>query len=56
MQTRGMTHRKKQIYRSRVKSSRCRGLTSKCRKTSGCKKTRPGQRKSYCRKSSNRHI
>ena len=55
MKTRRMMRTKKQIYRSRVKSSPCRGQTEKCRKKYGCKKTRKGTRKSYCRKSSNRH-
>ena len=46
---------KKQIYRSRVKYSPCRGQTEKCRKKYGCKKSRKGNRKSYCRKLLNRH-
>ena len=57
MQTRSMARRsrsKRQVYRSRVKSSPCRGQTAKCRLKYGCKKTRKGRRKSYCRKTSNR--
>lgn len=47
---------KKQIYRSRVKSSSCRGKNyTKCRLKDGCKRTRKGKRKSYCRKLVNRH-
>jgi len=45
---------RKQIYRSRVKSSPCRGQTRRCRIRYGCKKTKQGKRKSYCRKNSNR--
>lgn len=47
---------KKQVYRSRVKRSPCRGKTADgCRKKYGCKQTKSGKRKSYCRKRSNRH-
>lgn len=53
--TRRMSRSKKTIYRSRVKSSHCRGQ-SRCRVRNGCKKTRTGRRKSYCRKRTNRHI
>lgn len=49
-----MRRTKKAIYRARVKTSRCRGQT-RCRARNGCKKTRSGKRKSYCRKSTNRH-
>ena len=45
---------KKQIYRSRVKQSPCRGQTRACRQRYGCKKTKAGSRKSYCRKNKNR--
>lgn len=55
MQTRSARRTKKAIYRSRVKASPCRGQTEKCRIKYGCKKTRRGVRKSYCRKRSNRH-
>lgn len=51
--TRSKTRRmrsKRQIYRSRVKHSPCRGQTSGCREKYGCKKTRSGRRRSYCRK------
>lgn len=50
-----MRRSKKAIYRSRVKSSPCRGQTRRCREKYGCKKTRSGKRKSYCRKRTNRH-
>ena len=53
MQTRSMRRSKKAIYRARVKTSRCRGQT-RCRLRNGCKKTRAGKRKSYCRKRTNR--
>jgi len=46
---------RKAIYRSRVKSSHCRGKT-RCRLRNGCKKTRTNIRKSYCRKRHNEHI
>jgi hypothetical protein len=49
-----MNKTKKQVYRSRVKSSPCRGQTSKCREKYGCKKTKAGRRKTYCRKTKNR--
>lgn len=55
MKTRSMTRSRKQIYRTRVKSSHCRGQTQKCKRRYGCQKTRRGRRRSYCRKSSNRH-
>ena len=54
MKTRSMRRTKRSIYRSRVKSSPCRGKTRNCRVKYGCKKTRSGRRKSYCRKSRNR--
>ena len=53
--TRSMARSKRAIYRSRVKSSLCRGQ-SRCRLRNGCKKTRAGKRKSYCRKRTNRHV
>ena len=38
-------------YRKQVKSSNCRGKDrGHCRSTKGCKSTRAGKRKSYCRK------
>ena len=37
---------KKQIYRSRVKHSPCRGQTRACRERYGCRKTKAGTRKS----------
>jgi len=48
---------KKQIYRSRVKRSRCRGKSRKvCKAARGCATTKAGRRRSYCRKSRNRHV
>lgn len=53
--TRRKSRSRKQIYRSRSKSSSCRGKSStKCRLKYGCKLTSSGRRKSYCRKRSNR--
>lgn len=53
--TRSKSKTRKQIYRSRVKSSSCRGKSfTKCRLKNGCKRTHAGRRKSYCRKRSNR--
>ena len=46
---------KKHIYRSRVKSSPCRGKkSSRCLEKYGCKNTKKGRRRSYCRKRMNR--
>ena len=58
MQTRSKARHsrtKRSIYRSRVKSSPCKGQTQQCREKYGCKKSRSGKRKSYCRKIHNRH-
>lgn len=45
---------KKKVYRSRVKSSQCRGKTfTNCRRRNGCKVTMKGRRRSYCRKYKN---
>jgi len=47
---------RKQIYRSRANSSSCRGKSyTQCRLKDGCKRTKNGRRKSYCRKLTNRH-
>jgi len=58
MQTRSKSRKmrsRKQIYHARVKTSPCRGQTADgCRKKYGCKKTKSGNRKSYCRKDTNR--
>ena len=58
-QTRSKTRKtrtRKQIYRARVKHSPCRGQTSSaCLEKYGCKKTRRGRRRTYCRKRVNRH-
>lgn len=56
VKTRSQNRTRKQIYRSRVKSSPCRGKNyTKCRQKNGCKRTRAGRRKSYCRRLTNRH-
>lgn len=55
MNTRSRTRTKKQIYRGRVKTSTCRGKTSTtCRLKNGCKRTKSGRIKSYCRHRTNR--
>ena len=48
----------RKAYRSRVKSSKCRGRAPKgCKKSMGCKRTKKtANKKSYCRKRSNRHL
>jgi len=47
---------RKQIYRSRMKRSHCRGRTgSRCSKKFGCSKAR-GTVRRFCRKSRNRKI
>lgn len=47
----------KRVYRKRVKASVCRGKKSTiCAAKRGCKSTKAGKRKSYCRKSSNKHV
>ena len=47
---------RKQIYRARVKTSPCRSQRkSACLEKYGCKNTRSGRRRSYCRKLVNRH-
>lgn len=51
-----MRRTKKRIYRRRTANSKCRGRTTGCTAKKGCKRTRSGSRKSYCRKASNRHI
>ena len=54
--TRSMRRTKKQIYRSRIKTSQCRRKSfTKCRLRNGCKYTRKGKRSAYCRKSKNIH-
>ena len=55
MRTRSQTRSKKQVYRARLKTSNCRGKSfTTCRLKNGCKRTRRGRRKSYCRSRSNR--
>ena len=50
-----MARTRKQIYRGRVKTSPCRGqIKSACLEKYGCKNTRRGSRRSYCRKRMNR--
>ena len=59
VQTRAQTRKLKSrriSYRRRVKSSRCRGLTRTCRVAKGCKKTKSGSRKTYCRKTTNHKV
>jgi hypothetical protein len=51
-----LKHTRKSIYKSRVHKSRCRGRKVGCTAKNRCMKTRRGDRKSYCRKRSNRHI
>ncbi len=57
-QTRSMkktASQKKKIYRSRVKTSKCRKLgPATCRRKPGCKRAN-GPKRQYCRKSKNRH-
>lgn len=57
-QTRSKTRKMrslKRIYRSRVKRSPCRGQSKDgCRKKYGCKTTKAGLRRAYCRKTMNR--
>lgn len=47
--------RKVKAYRKRVKQSICR-KTKSCRAAKGCKMTKSGKRKSYCRKVKNRKL
>ncbi len=55
MKTRSQTRTRKQVYRARLKSSNCRGRSgTKCRLKYGCKTTKAGRRKSYCRSLKNR--
>ena len=55
MRTRSQTRTRKQVYRARLKTSNCRGKSfTKCRLKDGCKRTRAGRRKSYCRSRKNR--
>lgn len=48
-----MRRSRKAIYKAHLKSSPCRGKTRRCNVRYGCKKTRSGKRKSYCRKVKN---
>ena len=55
MKTRSHTRTKKQVYRARLKASNCRGISfTKCRLKYGCKRTKAGRRRSYCRSRKNR--
>ena len=54
--TRSRSRTRKQLYRSRVKSSHCRNKYTRCRRRNGCKRTTHGTIKSYCRKSSNKRV
>lgn len=50
-----ISSQKKQIYRSRVKSSRCRKLgRSVCSKRKNCKMAN-GTKRKFCRKLKNKH-
>ena len=59
-QTHNLTRRKRskaKIYRKRVKSSQCHLKTGvSCRRTTGCKTTKAGRRRAYCRKTANNKI
>ena len=55
--TRSKSLSRRQVYRSRVKTSKCRGKNfTKCRLRNGCKRTRTNKRKSYCRKTRNHRL
>lgn len=57
MKTRRRFRSKRQAYRAHLKTSKCRGKPSKqCSRMATCKRTRAGQRRSYCRRRRNRHI
>lgn len=57
VETRSMRRTKKQIYRSRVKTSKCRGKKIyQCRKKNGCRTTLAGKRRSYCRNRTNKKV
>ena len=48
---------KRKSYRRRVKTSKCRSKPRyACAATTGCKLTKSGKRKTYCRKSSNHKV
>ena len=48
---------KRKSYRKRVKTSKCRSKPRyACAATKGCKLTKSGKRKTYCRKSSNHKV
>ncbi len=46
---------RKQTYRRHLKNSMCRGATKRCLYRWGCKHTKSGKRKSYCRRNTNIH-
>jgi hypothetical protein len=55
MKTRSHARTRKQVYRARLKTSPCRGKSfTTCRLKNGCKRTRRGRRRSYCRRRTNR--
>jgi hypothetical protein len=57
MKTRSHTRTRKQVYRSRIRTSNCRGKSfTKCRFKDGCKRTMAGRKKSYCRSRKNRSV
>lgn len=53
MKSHSMTRSTKLAYRDRLKRSKCRLKSRQCTLKRGCKKTRSGKRKSYCRKITN---
>lgn len=57
MRTRSQSRSRKQAYLAHLRNSRCRGKSpSTCRLRKGCKRTKSGRRKSYCRSRKNRHV
>ena len=55
MKIRTHNRTRKQVYRARLNTSNCRGKSfTRCRLKDGCKRTRAGSRKSYCRSRKNR--
>ena len=57
MRTRSQSRIRKQAYLAHLKTSRCRGKSLQtCRHSVGCKRTKHGTRKSYCRSRRNRHV
>ncbi len=44
---------RKQTYRRHLHASPCRGATKRCFPAYGCKQTKSGKRKPYCRRNKN---